>query len=191
MIDSNTAVAAAPAVAVSRRRGAPPGNRNAVTHGRRTMEARSARAAARARINSRLTKVADGLPPARCKGGIPPSSFSANKPNNSVAAAALPAQQKKRGAPKRNGNALKHGLRTAEMTRLRRETRLAIAKMRLLTRLAHEFVLLRAMERKAAKRGSTSSGIDDEFPFSESLARLARSGKFTAKFLQDGCAPDG
>jgi hypothetical protein len=174
-----------------RRRGAPLGNRNAVTHGRRTLAARNARAAARARINGRLTKLADGLPSVQSKGGILPSSFSANKTNNSVEAVAPPAQQKKRGAPKGNGNALKHGLRSAEMVRLRRETRLAIAKMRYLTKLAHEFVLLRAIERKAAKRNSAPSAIGDEFPFSEALTRPARSGKSNAKFLQDGRAVDG
>ncbi|HEY4114281.1 MAG TPA: hypothetical protein VGM17_09495 [Rhizomicrobium sp.] len=123
--------------------------------------------------------------------GDPLPRFLRTKQNNSVADIGPTAQQKKRGAPKGNGNALKHGLRSAEMTRLRREMRLVIAKMRFLTKLAHEFVLLRAMERKAAKRKSTSSRIDEDFPFSETLASLTQSENYAAKFLQDEPGPDG
>jgi hypothetical protein len=87
------------------------------------------------------------------------------------------AQQKKRGAPKGHGNALKHGVRTAEMARLRRETRVAIARMRYLTKLAWEFVLLRAIEKKASKRalGSASPSRRDSATPWRCLRRMQRA----------------
>lgn len=72
MTGPNSAMVAVSPPPVLRRRGAPLGNRNAVTHGRRTAEAGRDRAAARARITGRVTKLAEGFPPKQCRGGIPP-----------------------------------------------------------------------------------------------------------------------
>lgn len=107
-----------------RRAGAPRGNRNALKHGRYSAEACAARAAARARLlaaipdpnvhSSRWQALAGG-------GGSPLSS--AFKGNNYVAQAAAPEPvppdppslepPRRRGAPPGNGNALKHGRRSA------------------------------------------------------------------------------
>lgn len=122
--------ASTPGQSPKRRAGAPRGNRNALKHGRYRAEACAARAAARARLldaipdpdvhSSRWQALAGG-------GGSP--LCSAFKGNNYVAQEASPEPvpheplppdprplrpPRHRGAPPGNGNALKHGRRSAK-----------------------------------------------------------------------------
>jgi len=105
-----------------RRRGAPEGNRNAWKHGGRSAAAKAAREAARARIAASLPSPGAVLPSlafansayARLRGVSEPAGeggarFSGNKTNNSLAREGT----RKRGAPKGNKNALKHGMDSA------------------------------------------------------------------------------
>ena len=124
-----------------RKRGAPKGNRNAWKHGGRSAAAKVERERARAARVARLPQLlvlrpliahADAswaeltgeaknvrfstnktINPVVLPAGVegdPPPVFSTNKTNNSVAGDEPP----KRGAPKGNNNALKHGMRTGE-----------------------------------------------------------------------------
>src|SRR5216110_3509321 len=102
-----------------RRRGAPAGNRNAFRHGGYSAAAREARAAHRAAIVRNATAGRE--------------SFPTDKRNNSVARGtdAQRSPGRKRGAPKGNTNALKHGNRSAEMRAFRADLRRFIAQARL------------------------------------------------------------
>jgi len=120
-----------------RKRGAPKGNRNAWKHGSRSAAAKAERESARTELVSRLpdadvlrpslafasavyaqiareVQIAQNLPNkandslARPDGGG--THFSPNKTNNSIAREGT----RKRGAPKGNRNALKHGMKSAE-----------------------------------------------------------------------------
>jgi hypothetical protein len=124
-----------------RKRGAPKGNRNAWKHGERSAAAKAERESARAVRGARLldphvlrpfiahsdaswaeltgeakdirfstNKTINSGVLLREGQGDPPPVFSTNKTNNSVAGNEPP----KRGAPKGNKNALKHGMRTGE-----------------------------------------------------------------------------
>jgi hypothetical protein len=117
--------ASAPDESPKRRAGAPRGNRNALKHGRHSAAACAERAAARARLlaaipdpnfhSSRWQALAGG-------GGSPLSS--AFKGNNYLAQGGSPEPAppnpgplqplRPRGAPPGNGNALKHGRRSAK-----------------------------------------------------------------------------
>src|SRR6266513_2365609 len=103
-------------VAPKRRRGAPAGNRNALRHGRYSAAAREARAAHRSAI--------------LCDLAVGQKIFAADKRNNSVAQQTKVQTGRKRGAPKGNGNALKHGGRSAEMQAFRAELRQFLRKAR-------------------------------------------------------------
>jgi len=122
-----------------RKRGAPKGNRNAWKHGGRSAAAKAERESARAELVSRLpdagvlrpslefasaihaqialevrsaqnllNKTDNSL--ARSDEGEGGPHFSPNKTNNSIAQEGT----RKRGAPKGNRNALKHGMKSAE-----------------------------------------------------------------------------
>lgn len=121
-----------------RKRGAPKGNRNAWKHGSRSAAAKAARESARAELVSRLPDVgilrpslefasaihaqialevrsAHNLPNKANNSLARPDEgegthFSPNKTNNSMAQEGT----HKRGAPKGNRNALKHGMKSAE-----------------------------------------------------------------------------
>jgi uncharacterized protein YjcR len=146
-----------------RKRGAPKGNRNAWKHGGRSAAANVARAAARADI---LAHVPDGsvfgqiaarheaevrrlgwdAELARVESnktnnsvacrkdgeGGPPSNFSGNKTNNSLARDG----PRKRGAPKGNRNALKHGFSSGKRREFSSGLRLFIRRMNAMCELA-------------------------------------------------------
>ncbi|HEX3944864.1 MAG TPA: hypothetical protein VHW69_12325 [Rhizomicrobium sp.] len=122
-----------------RKRGAPKGNRNAWKHGGRSAAGKAKRESARAELISHLpdadvlrpslefasaayaqiareVQIAQNLPNktnnslARPDEGEGGTHFSPNKANNFVAREGT----RKRGAPKGNRNALKHGMKSAE-----------------------------------------------------------------------------
>src|SRR5437762_2980802 len=127
-------------VARGRPRGAPIGNRNALRHGRYSAAAREARTARRHAILSGIASRKEifstdkrnnsrsRFPAAdarRCE-----EIFGTDKRNNSGAGDAQRSLPRKRGAPKGNRNALKHGLRSSEMQAFRAERRTFIRQVR-------------------------------------------------------------
>jgi uncharacterized protein YjcR len=148
----------------SRRRGAPKGNRNAWKHGQRSAAAQVAREAARRGVIDRLpdpnlfvrlganhqpeiqylgweaalpqfrsNKTNNSVARADKGEGTPPPIFSTNKTNNSVA----PESPRKRGAPKGNKNALKHGFRSDKRHEFDAELRTFIRRMNAMCKLAN------------------------------------------------------
>jgi hypothetical protein len=148
------------AEAPPRKRGAPKGNRNAWKHGKRSASAKAARAVVSARVieglpdpnlfvemaqrnQARLKRIgwdaalAQILPnktnksisAERGEGGAP---IPPNKTNNSVAHDGL----LKRGAPKGNRNAVKHGMKSAKRRAVDAEFRAFIRRAHTLCRLA-------------------------------------------------------
>jgi uncharacterized protein YjcR len=129
------------AAAQPRKRGAPRGNRNAGKHGGRCAAAKAEREAARNALIARLSdgslfvriaedsepelkrlgwdmalaqfrsnKTSNSISRAAEGEGDPPPHFSENKTNNSVARDG----SRRRGAPKGNRNALKHGFHSGK-----------------------------------------------------------------------------
>src|ERR1051326_5377464 len=163
------------------RPGARPGTRNAFKHGRYGAAARAARAEKRARCLSRLcaknstNKSNNSVAEARAAGAGAAENFLPNKPNNYVSAAARAAEAgaaenflpnksnnyvsmeaetpRRRGAPKGNKNALKHGLRSAEFRAFDDELRSLLRLARL--HIAHDkaCALYEKMQRRRARAG--------------------------------------
>jgi len=150
-----------------RRRGAPLGNRNAVTHGRRTARAVAARAAERALILDTFPK-----PKTRARGkkfseetsgvGCTPSPIPTNEPNNAANVGATSRARKKRRGQKGNANALKHGVRSAGMRRRRRETDRLIAEAKRVVAMVNDIVRQREIAKqlcKALREAATSDRL--------------------------------
>lgn len=148
--------------------GAPKGNCNAWKHGRRSAAAKAARVNARAEIVARLpdardllvsVAIADRLhthissviqnahaAPNKTNNFVAPGSrreegaivFLPNKTNNSPLAD-LPAEAaRRRGAPKGNKNALKHGKKSAERRAFKSGLRLFLCRVKASCALARE-----------------------------------------------------
>jgi uncharacterized protein YjcR len=147
----------------ARKRGAPRGNRNAWKHGGRSAMAKAEREAARAALIARLpdsslfVRIAENSEPElkrlgwdvalaqfrsnktnnsispRAEGeGAPPPHISRNKTKNSVAQESGP----KRGAPKGNRNALKHGGFSGQRREFSLELRKFVGRMDDMRKLA-------------------------------------------------------
>jgi hypothetical protein len=78
-------------------------------------------------------KTNNSLSRAEAGEGDPPSPFSPNKTNNSVAQLSGP----RRGAPKGNKNALKHGMKSAERRAFGADLRLFLYRLDAMCALAH------------------------------------------------------
>ncbi|MFL5236395.1 MAG: hypothetical protein ACJ8EL_02100 [Rhizomicrobium sp.] len=157
--DANAGDAPAP-----RKRGAPKGNRNAWKHGGRSAAAKAGRKAARERVVACLpdagvfvqiarrhepeikrlgwdaelariesNKTNNSVSQAKEGEGDPPSIFSTNKTNNSVAHDG----PRKRGAPKGNRNALKHGFRSGKRREFSSGLRNFLRRVDAMCKLAH------------------------------------------------------
>jgi uncharacterized protein YjcR len=160
-MDSHAGDAAA---CVPRKAGAPKGNRNAWKHGKRSAAAQVARAAARRDVIDQLpdpnlfvrlganhqpelqrlgwegalpqfrsNKTNNSIAAVEEGEGTPPPIFSTNKTNNSIA----PGGHRKRGAPKGNKNALKHGFRSGKRHEFDAELRIFIRRMNAMCKLAN------------------------------------------------------
>jgi uncharacterized protein YjcR len=147
-----------------RRRGAPKGNRNAWKHGQRSAAAKAEREAARAALIARLpdgslfariarnrepelkrlgwgvalaqfpsNKTNNSISPMAEGEGNPPPDFSENKTNNSVARDGLA----RRGAPKGNRNALKHGFHSSKRREFDSGLRDLLRRLDAMCKLAH------------------------------------------------------
>jgi uncharacterized protein YjcR len=149
----------------ARKRGAPKGNRNAWKHGGRSAMAKAEREATRAALIARLpdsslfVRIAENSEPelkrlgwdvalaqfrsnktnnsvsrtAEGEGG-PPPDFSENKTNNSVARDGA----RRRGAPKGNRNALKHGGFSGQRREFSLELRKFVRRMDDMCKLARD-----------------------------------------------------
>jgi uncharacterized protein YjcR len=127
--------------AAPRKRGAPRGNRNAWKHGGRSAAAKAEREAARERVAASLpdpnllVQIARRHEPAikRLGWDAELARIESNKTNNSVARDG----PRKRGAPKGNRNALKHGFRSGKRREFSSGLRNFLRRLDAMCKLAH------------------------------------------------------
>ena len=154
---------------VPRKRGAPKGNRNAWKHGARSAAAKAERAAIRGRRVASLPDARMLQPSLDCANWVHEqiaaqakcAQNSPNKTNNSISQApegegrahSLPnktnnsvsgEERRKRGAPKGNKNALKHGMKSAERRAFNSGLRTFLRRVHATCGLAHAIALARS-----------------------------------------------
>jgi len=163
-------------VVLRRRAGAPHANRNAFKHGRFSAAARAERAAARERVLRRFAPLeagkaneSSGLRDRNEAKGVPPSprGAAADNSNNCVAGVADSPPKRRRGAPKGNKNALKHGRRTAEAVAHYAPVRAVLERARTLLALANGCVEIEL----ARKRGDGGPQLAAD---QEAMLRMGR-----------------